>query len=316
VVGGMSTSRQQLASGGSAREAAEHRSPRSIGAVGAGTPGRREAGGPPGAASRRRGHPTRPKHWPRAATQFWAWRAHDPGPLVLLVTGAHGGVGTTTLTALLAETLAAASPWPTLAVDQSGTPLAALSRRLLGQPAGIAAPVLAHQAHTRGGLHALRDTVSSPAGALLVDDRRGYTPLGLITGLISNGGTCVIDAGRTDPTVTARAGETAAHTILTGRGDLAGAEAVCAQLALLRHTRTPVHPIVALTSTSPGRRRVAAAMTLVRSAGVTDLVHLPYDHRHHRRDTLRLEHTPRRTLVRVLQLLAHITRRQEARRAR
>lgn len=296
-------------------------SPTTIGAVVADGKGRREAYVPPGAASRRppEPHPRLPKGWPRvAAEKVWRWRAQHPGPVIVLVAGAEGGVGTSLLTALLVEALAASSPWPTLALEQSGTPLGTMSRYLVGQPAGTAAPVFAHHAHARGGVHAVIDAVSTSAGALVVDDRCGYTPTSVVTDLVRAGGACVVDAGRVELSLLARAAEVGiAIVVVVGRADLRGAEAVCAQLALLRRGRHPVQPLVVLSSCRPIRRRqVAAAATLVRTAGITEPVHLPHDRGLTACTALRLDRIRTATAAAVLDLITRIAHRQEARHAR
>src|SRR6266540_3184517 len=63
-----------------------------------------------------------PKGWPaKEAGAVWAWMAKPRPPLTVLVAGAEGGVGTTTVAALLGETIAAASPGSIWLLDQCGS---------------------------------------------------------------------------------------------------------------------------------------------------------------------------------------------------
>src|SRR5437588_11295141 len=81
-----------------------------------------------------------PKGWPvKDGGPVWSQVASRQHRLMVMVAGAQGGVGTTTVAAFLGETLAAASTGPTAAIDQSGLPWeAGLARRLLGERAGLA----------------------------------------------------------------------------------------------------------------------------------------------------------------------------------
>ena len=63
---------------------------------------------------------TVPRGWPQAAQSLWSWMAQPRAPLPVLVGGAEGGVGTSTVTALIGEVIAAASPGPTVILDQGG----------------------------------------------------------------------------------------------------------------------------------------------------------------------------------------------------
>lgn len=221
-----------------------------------------------------------PKGWPRAAEHVWAAHAAARPPRTVLVAGAQGGVGTSTVAAMLAETMAACSPGPTAAVDQAGIPWeTAIARALLGERAGL--PGHRVQQMLRHGAVAqqiLAVAPTSAAGTAILDDAAGYTPLTDLAALVhAVGGSLIVDGGHMDLTVPARIPGRPQVVVLVGRADLQGAQAVCSALSFLgKHL--PVRSIVVLSSTTPlDRRRVHAARKLVRTAGVVSMVHLPFD---------------------------------------
>jgi hypothetical protein len=222
-----------------------------------------------------------PSRWPRKpAEALWAWMARSRPPLPILVLGAEGGVGTSTTCALIAETVAAASPGPTVLLNQSGHTGNTAIRRLVAQQAGLDG----HRAVSalRQGTPAtqvLRSTPTSSAGAHLVDDGPGYTNLrGLLDLVRVICGGLVIDGGRVDLATLPRLNDARAVMVLIGRADVAGAEAVCAALRFLHQRPTPIHPIVVLSSTTSTRRTtVRAALKLVGSVTPGRPNHLPFD---------------------------------------
>lgn len=229
------------------------------------------------------GHPIAsmraPNGWPtKMTTPVWSWLASCRPPLPVMVTGAEGGVGTSTIAALVAETIAAGSPGPTMLLDQSGSSWGSLARRLLGQRGGLsgehARSLLQQGFH---GRQVLSRAPTTSAGAAVVADCAAYTPVRELIGLVQTAnGTMIVDGGPTNLMLTARLD---VHTIvvLVGRADVIGAEAVCAAVGFLsRHI--PVHPVVVLSSTAPiNRRRVEAARKLVATTGVPHLVIFPFD---------------------------------------
>jgi hypothetical protein len=227
----------------------------------------------------------------------------------VLVAGAQGGAGTTTVTALLADTLSAATSGPIVAIDQSGLPwAAALALRLLGERAGL--PGAAAQRLLRQGLlpEQVRATApASGAGTAVIDDVDAYTPLPALLAVASaTSGSAVVDSGRVDLALAAGLADAPCRLVLVGRADLAGAQAVCAALDFLQR-RLPVQPIVVLSSTAPtNRRRIHAARTLVRAAGVQILVHLPYDAVLASGQVLRLDQVGRSTAGACLQIAERV----------
>jgi hypothetical protein len=247
-----------------------------------------------------------PKGWPRKpAESLWAWLAQPRRPLPVLVGGAEGGVGTSTVAALIGEILAAGSPGPTVIVDQCGTPAGGLIRRLVGQRAGWNA----HQAVA--GLGGLDAAPRTSAGAVLVDDGRGYTPLGVLLRLVwTAGGALVVDGGPADAVLVARL-DIRPVVVVVGRADVIGAEAVCAALGFL-HRSTSVPPVVVLSSTAPGdRRRVQAATKLVAATGTDHVVHLPHDPRLAQGRPLRLDRLGTSTASAGLAVVSRIGKTQE-----
>ncbi len=251
-----------------------------------------------------------PKGWPaRVGIPIFARLAQPRPPQRLIVAGAHGGAGTTTVTALLADTAAAASHAPAIAVDQSGLPWAAtLAMRLLGERAGL--PAAAARRLIDQGAATAQARAGAPcsgAGTMVVDDVDGYTPLPVLIALAAEpSGTTVVDGGRVDLALAVRLAEAQWPLILVGRADLAGAQAVCAALTFLQR-RLPAPPLVVLSSTAPSdRRRIYAARTLVRAAGVTTLVHLPFDATLASGQALRLDQVGRSTAGACLQLVERV----------
>lgn len=255
-----------------------------------------------------------PKGWPAKSTEsVWVWMARRRPPMPVIVAGAEGGVGVSTVTALIGEIIAAASPGTTVLVDQCGTGWGSLARRLVGQRAGLPGEVAVRM--LREGAHparVLEATNSTSAGAHLIDDGPGYSPVRELFRLAYNTcGALAVDGGRVDHILAARGAEIGAGVILVGRADVIGAEAVCAALMFLRQ-RLPIEPVVVLSSTSPtDRRRVQAATKLVATAGVTRLVHLPHDARLADGRPLRLDQVGKTTAATGLQVVAHLGRSQE-----
>ncbi|MFD4249146.1 hypothetical protein ACFWQL_05345 [Amycolatopsis thermoflava] len=216
----------------------------------------------------------------------------------ILVAGEEGGCGATTVAALLAETCAAARVGGVLAVDQSRLPCSGgLGLRLLGEPVDFPAPSLATAVHNG------QAPPMSPAGAVVVTDVQGYTPLArLLSEVPGQVAVTVTDFGHVDLAVAAQLAETPYRPVLVGRADVAGAQAVCAALVFLR-----VRPVVVLSSTAhSNRRRVRAALTLVRSAGVQALVHLPFDAALASGMAVHLDQIGRTTIRACLQLAARV----------
>lgn len=256
-----------------------------------------------------------PKGWPtKTAEPTWAWLARHRPPLPVLIAGAEGGVGTSLVTALLTETLAAGSPGPTLVVDQCGSPWGSLTRRLLGQRGGLAGSLALTQ--LQQGLAARRVLGAAPstsAGAAVVQDAPAFTPLPRLFGLVkTTSGAMTVDAGRTDTVLTARL-EPHPVLVLVGRADVVGAEAVCAALGFLHQRATlPVRPVVVLSSTTAASRRgVEAAKKLVATTGVPYLIHLPFDAGLALGQTWRLDQFAKPTALACLRLVTAVAKTQE-----
>jgi hypothetical protein len=255
-----------------------------------------------------------PKGWPsKLADPVWSWLAQDRPPLSVVVGGAEGGVGTSTVTALIGELLAAASPGPTAVVDQCGAGWGQVVRRLVGQRAGLDAQYAATQLrHGTPAPQILSTAPTTSAGAALLDDSSGYTPLGALFGLVATSrGALVVDAGRADAVLAARL-HVRPVVVLVGRADVIGAEAVCAALGFLQLRATPVQPVVVLCSTaSTDRRRIQAATKLVATTGISHLVHLPYDAALASGQSLRLDQVGKTTPAAGLAVVSRIGKIQE-----
>ncbi|MGW5049742.1 hypothetical protein [Actinokineospora sp. NPDC004072] len=251
-----------------------------------------------------------PKGWPRAATdELWAWMARLRPPLPVLVAGAEGGVGASTVSALLAETIAAASPGATVVVDQCGLGSGALARRLVGQQAGLsAAKAVEARELCVPILRILGAAPRSSAGAFLVDDHRGTTSLRAMHDLAAmTCGAAVVDAGRVDGTTIPRLRETRSVLVLVGRADLVGAEAVCRAMQYLQQRRSPVPPVVVLAATAPADRyQLRAAAKLIGAAGVQAVVRLPYDSGLRSGAPLRLDRVSRPTATACLSAVLRV----------
>jgi MinD-like ATPase involved in chromosome partitioning or flagellar assembly len=254
----------------------------------------------------------RPRGWPaKQAEAIWSFMEQPLPPLRIMVGGAEGGAGTSTVTALLGELIAAASPGPTVVVDQNGSAWNSLARRLSGDQGGMPTA----QAVNMLKLGATSEQViglapRTSAGAALVEDARGYTPLHEITRLgRSRNGTVVVDSGRIDHVFAARL-DIHPAVIVVGRADVVGAEAVCAALDLLRQAHQPRPIVVLSSSTSPSsaatRRRVQAAAKLVAAAGITHLVHLPHDPRLASGRPMRLDQVSKQSATAAMRLLARV----------
>jgi hypothetical protein len=255
-----------------------------------------------------------PKGWPRkAAEPVWSWLAHDRPPLPVLVGGAEGGVGTSTVTALIGELIAAASTGPTAIVDQSGAGWGSMTRRLVGQRAGLDARCAATlRRNGTAPAQILGAAPATSAGAALFDDSRSYTPLAALFALVQTvRGALIVDGGRVDGVLAARL-DIGPVVVLVGRADVIGAEAVCATLGFLQRHPTQVQPVVVLSSTaSTDRRRIQAATKLVATAGVSHLVHLPYDARLASGQPLRLDQVGTTTAAAGLSVVSRIGKTQE-----
>lgn len=255
-----------------------------------------------------------PKGWPsRLAEPVWSWLARDRPPLPVVVGGAEGGVGTSTVTALLGELIAAASPGPTVIVDQCGAGWGQVIRRLVGQRAGLDAQHAAAQLrHGTAAPHILSAAPVTSAGATLLEDSTRYTALGVLLGLVATSrGALVVDGGRVNGVLAARL-DIRPVVVVVGRADVIGAEAVCAALGFLHRHPTPVQPVVVLCSTaSTDRRRIQAATKLVATTGISHLVHLPYDARLASGQPLRLDQVGKTTAAAALAVVSRIGKTQE-----
>jgi hypothetical protein len=253
-----------------------------------------------------------PRGWPaKQAGALWDSMARPRPPVHVLVGGAEGGVGTSTVTALLGELIAATSPGPTVVADQCGTVWNGLARRMVGELGGMPATQAGHMLKLgASGPQVVGIAPKTSAGAALIEDGRGYTALQDIAGLthVPNGA-LVIDGGRADHVFGARL-DIQPIVIIVGRADVIGAEAVCAALTLL-HGKQTVSPVVVLSSvatssSATGRRRAQAAAKLVAAAGITHLVHLPHDARLASGKPLRLDQVGKPTATAGMRLLTHV----------
>jgi MinD-like ATPase involved in chromosome partitioning or flagellar assembly len=250
-----------------------------------------------------------PSGWPaKTAAPVWAWLTQQRAPLPVLVAGAEGGVGTSTVTALLADTIAAASPGPTVVLDQCGSPWGSLPRRLLGQRGGMAAEQAAGLlANGMSALRVLRAAPSTSAGAAVLTDP-GYVPLrDVFRSVATVCGALLVDAGPVNLVLTARL-DLRPVLVLVGRADVIGAEAVCAALGYLTHYAPGLHPVVVLTSStgSTDRRRVHAATKLVAATGVPTPIELPFDPRLASGQPVHLDRLARPTVTACLRLVRGI----------
>lgn len=253
-----------------------------------------------------------PRGWPTKQTAaLWDAMARPRPPVRVMLGGAEGGVGTSTVTALLGEMIAAASPGPTVVADQCGTVWNSLARRMVGQLGGMPAAQVGHMLKLGAtGPQIAGIAPKTSAGAALVEDARGYTALQDIAGLTNvPNGTLVIDGGRADPVLAARL-DIQPVVIIVGRADVIGAEAVCAAYNLL-HDKQQTQPIVVLSSvatssSATARRRARAAAKLVAAAGITQLVHLPHDARLASGQPLRLDQVGKSTATAGMQLLTRV----------
>ena len=260
-----------------------------------------------------------PRGWPsKQAASLWAWLAQPRPPLPILVGGAEGGVGTSTVTALIAELIAAASPGPTVAVDQCGAPWGSLHRRLMGQQVGLAAALARTLVHEHLDAHeVVAMAPKTSAGAALIDDRAGHTSLHDLLRLAAVPcGALAIDAGRVDGVFAARL-DIKPVVVVIGRADVMGAEAACAAVTFLRaqtaRARMPAQPVVVLSSVGATgslaeRRRTHAATTLVAATGISHLVHLPHDPRLATGRPLRLNQVGKSTAIAGMRLASVIGR--------
>lgn len=259
-----------------------------------------------------------PRGWPRKRAALWASLTQPRPPLSILVGGAEGGVGTSTVTALLAEMTAAVSPGPTIAVDQCGTVWGSLTRRLVGQQAGLRAELARTLLAEQVDPHEVASMApTTSAGAALIDDRAGYTPLHDLLRLVSvTSGAMIVDAGRVDSVFAARL-VLQPVVVVVGRADVIGAEATCAAVTFLREqttrARLPAQPIVVLSSaggtgSSTERRRSQAAATLVTATGIDHLVHLPHDPRLATGRPLRLDQVGKSTAIAGIRMASAIGR--------
>ena len=280
--------------------------------------GTQKAAGGDGQANETRWRPV-PRGWPRKQTaSLWERLAQPRPPLPILVGGAEGGVGTSTVTALLAELIAAASPGPTIALDQCGTAWGSLTRRLVGQQAGLRAglarTLLGERVDPR---EVISMAPTTSAGAALIDDRAGYTSLHELLRLISvTSGAMTVDAGRVDNVFAARL-DLQPVVVVVGRADVIGAEAACAAVTFLREqatrARLPAEPVVVLSSvgatgTLTERRRSHAATTLVTATGISHLVHLPHDPRLAAGQPLRLDQVGKSTAIAGMRMASAVGR--------
>lgn len=254
-----------------------------------------------------------PAGWPiKQADPVWSWLACHRAPLPIIVAGAEGGVGTSTVAALIGETLAAGSPGPTMLLDQCGSTWGSLSRRLLGQRGGL--PGDQARSMLRQGIPGPRVLGAAPtssAGAAVLADGAAYAPLRELFGLVQTAcGAMVIDGGSVNLVLAARRD---VHPVLVviGRADVIGAEAVCAALGFVsRYTTAP--PVVVLSSPTPGHRRHAqAARKLVATTGVVHLVDLPYDPQLATATALRLDRACKATASTCLRVITAIRKTQE-----
>lgn len=243
---------------------------------------------------------------------MWRWLSCHRAPLPIMVTGAEGGVGTSTVTALITETIATGSPGPTLTLDQCGSLWGSLTRQLLGQRGGL--PGDQARAMLRRGIpasHVFEAAPTTSAGAGVMTDGAAYTPLTELFRLVyTTSGTMVVDAGLVNILVTVRL-SVLPVVVLVGRADVIGAEAVCSALGFLsRHVN--LRPVVVLASPAPrDRRRMEAARKLVATTGVAHLISLPFDARLAAASTVALDQVDKTTAAACVRLVAAIGKTQE-----
>jgi hypothetical protein len=255
-----------------------------------------------------------PAGWPaKQASPVWAWLAQQRAPVPILIAGAEGGVGVSTVTALLADTLAAGSPGPTVVLDQCGSAWGSLSRRLVGHRGGMPAD------HARALLgqgvptaRVLGQAPATSAGAVVLTDTAGYTPLREVFRTVQTVcGALVVDAGPVNLLLSLRL-DLRPVVVLVGRADVVGAEAVCAAAGFLAHRAPGVRPLVVLASPNPiDRRRVRAGRTLVAAAGIAEQIELPFDPRLASSQPLRLDQVARTTALACLRLVRSVATSQQ-----
>ncbi len=257
--------------------------------------------------------PALPRGWPAGLRASWAQLALPRAPRVLLLLGAEGGVGVSTVTALLAETTAASGSGPVVALDQCGSQWGALSRRLLDQRGGMPAE---HADQLVGsGVHPEQVRAQAPrtsAGTILISDTDSYTPLNRLAWLVRmTGGLLVVDGGRVDALGLARIGPGVTPVVL-GRPDLPGAEAICAAVTRLR-SHHPLPPAVVIVATAPvDPRRQRAARRLLHAAGIPYPIAVDFDPRLAGGRSIRLDAVGKTTAGACVRLATHLARPLEA----
>ncbi|GGM67909.1 hypothetical protein GCM10012275_43110 [Longimycelium tulufanense] len=258
-----------------------------------------------------------PKGWPvKRVLPMWRWLGTQRAPVTVVVASAGGGVGTSTVAGLLAETFAAGSPvGTTVLVDQCGTPWGTVSRRVLGQRGGLSGQLaVALLRQGESPLCVLRRAPASSAGAAVVLDSGDASPLREMRRLVQMMcGGLVVDAGCLTPWVMQRLTDPGAGwpvVLVVGRADVPGAETVCAALAWMRSYLT-VPPVLALVSTTPADRgQIAAAQRLV-STVVPTVVPVPFDARLAHGHDIRLDRLSKGTVAALARLLSAVRQRQE-----
>lgn len=255
-----------------------------------------------------------PRKWPpRDAEAVWGWLAQQRAPITVTAGGSEGGTGTTTVTALLGETIAAGSPSSTVLLDQSGDPWGSLSRRLLGQRTGLTGPQVLRSLNSGiPALQLLRAAPTTSAGAAVILDGADTVPLVELRRLVqSTSAAMLVDAGRIEPRFAGKLGN---HPIVLviGRTDVVGAEAVCAAVRWIQGFG-PIQPVVVLSSTTPtDQGRVTATRKFVGTiVDAARIIHLPFDeHLAHSQD-IRLDRLNKTTVRAVLHLVSAIREAQE-----
>lgn len=255
-----------------------------------------------------------PKGWPlKAAEPAWSWLRRVRAPMVVVIVGAAGGVGTSTVCALVAETIAAGSPGPTVLLDQSLTPWGDVTRRLLGQRAGLGAPAALERLHRERPESIVRSSPMSSAGAAVLLDSTTPSLLRDLRILVTKpGGALLVDGGRLDPELLRRLDVPAVRpvVVVVGRADRAAAETTLAGVAWLRGV-APVEPLVVLSATAPVKTAAAAgAVRMARAAG-HNVVYLPFDGRLAHGQDLTLHKVGKSTAEVVPQIITGIQAIQE-----
>jgi hypothetical protein len=205
-----------------------------------------------------------------AAVRAWSWLT-DAAPPRVLVCGAGGGVGATTVVAVLAGLLAAARPDRVLAVEVARRDFSPLTRQVCGPVDAVS--VGSWLAPGGDRVPDLKVLPAGPSGARVVQAGAQWWPR--LTGQVPAGTAVVADLGSLEHPDTREL--LLGHTgpaVMVARADSAGATAALAALTELDAaglTRRPVLVLCDAAGSRPGVLRTAQRL----AATAADVLVLP-----------------------------------------